>query len=460
MRNILIFILFVLPGNVKAQQDCSCYEMLNTVVSKIENIYVDRGNLKKNQYFKRIKYKINKGVVPYSVDSCADVLYNIFSSFKDKHMRFVLYGDFSSYMRNVYDSVVLQRIYNRFLKTPGDINNIEGLWQNQGGEQEFIIIKDNHSKNKYRIIYWSIKNGLELKGKLKGTLGKISSTAYTYKSYTNGTAISVVKMEVKNDRLFSLATGYWKKKIIGQNPDPFPLKLSPALVSYPDSIVVLTLPSFDNNFKREIDSLLSVNRLLISKTKNLIIDIRENVGGTVPTYQSVLKWLYTNPIRIEGGIGYSSRENIEITKKNRSDSGTSTWFTEQALINRMEKNLNKYIVDTGYYLRFDTIYKYPQNIVVLSSYKTASAGELFLITAKQSKKVIIIGENSYGSIDRADMITPEHACKNLLFTVPTVLRNPEYYKKAIDNVGIPPDIKAPQNADWIQVAIDYLKKTN
>lgn len=459
MRKTLFYLLLVVTGSAKAQKECSCNILLNTAVSKIENIYVDRDNLKNNNYFRQIKNNLSKGKVPNSEDSCADVLNEIFSSFNDKHMRFVLYGDFSKYMRKIYDSAALQNIYNQFLDTPGNLNNIEGVWQNQGADQEFIILRNNFEKNNYHIVFWNLKSNPELRGRLKGSLKKISPAAYSYKSYTNGSAISFAKLEIRNNRLFSQGTGYWKKKIKGQNPDPPQSKLNPTLVCRADGIIVLTLPSFDISFKSEIDSILSVNNLLISNTKNLIIDIRENVGGIVPSYQSLLKWVYTNPIRIESAFSYASRENIEYLQKNRSDSGTSGWFVEQASIERMEKKLNTLILDSGYYLRYDSIYKFPQNIVVLTSYKSASASELFLISAKQSKKVTVIGENTYGSIDRSDMLVPEHACKNLVFTVPTVIRKPEFYKKPIDNIGIPPDIRAPQNVDWLQFAIDYLKKT-
>jgi hypothetical protein len=455
-----LFFAFLTVNNYIAwsQKPCNCLDMAKTVISKFESDYVDRKNLYDNKQFWQLKKQIEKKTIPNSLDSCTDLLYKIVSSFKDNHITFAIDGDFKGYMRYVYDSATLTNIYNQYSNAQGNSGSIEGVWENEGGEQEFILKKVPNSKPlKYNVILWSIKNNLLSRGQLKGVIEEARNKNFVYKTYSNGKTMLAVKLEKKGNQLFSMRTGYWKKKEKGSVPEPL-ITLNPRLSVLSDSVIILTMPSFDFEYKTEIDSILEKNNHLLSKTKYLIVDLKVNYGGTTRTYESFIKWLYTNPIWIESGLYYSSPENIRMLKEGRSDSGTTAWSSEQKLIDEMGKKPNSLVMDSGFYLRQDSIYEYPKKILVLVGNRCVSAGELFLITAKQSKKVVLLGENSYGSIDRSDVTFPEHLCSNLRFSIPIALRKQEYYKHKIDNIGIPPDIRIPENADWIQFALDYIKK--
>jgi Peptidase family S41 len=458
MRYLLFVLLTVNNYIAWSQKSCNCLDMAKTVIRKLESDYVDRENLYNNKQFWQLKKQVEKKTIPNSLDSCTDLLYKIVSSFRDSHITFAIDGDFTEYMRYVYDSATLTNIHTQYLNASGSSNSIEGIWGNEGGEQEFIIKKASNSKPlEYNVILWSIKNNLLSRGQLKGVLQETKNKTFIYKTYSNGKTMLAVKLEKKGNKLFSMRTGYWKKKQIRGVPDPL-ITLTPHLKVQSDSVIILTMPSFGFEYKTEIDSILEKNNHLLSKTKYLIVDLKVNYGGTTRAYEGFIKWLYTNPIRIESGLYYSSSENIKSLKDLRSDSGTKAWSSEQRLIEQMEKSPNTLVTDSGYYLRYDSIYEYPKKIIVLVGNRCVSAGELFLITAKQSKKVVLLGENSYGSIDRADVTFPEHSCSNLRFSIPIALRKPEYYKQRIDNIGIPPDIRIPGNTDWIQFALDYIKK--
>jgi C-terminal processing protease CtpA/Prc len=123
----------------------------------------------------------------------------------------------------------------------------------------------------------------------------------------------------------------------------------------------------------------------------------------------------------------------------------------------MKLNMGNKVLDTGYYYVKDTIYKYPETISVLVNSNTISAAELFLISAKQSKKVMVFGENSSGGGDKLDAYPVSIGCDNVVIFIPISIRIGESYKKPIDYIGIPPDIRIPGRVDWIDFVLKYRK---
>lgn len=64
-----------------------------------------------------------------------------------------------------------------------------------------------------------------------------------------------------------------------------------------DSIGYLRIPSFAMSQKHSIDSVIRSNEEELKNTSNLVINLRNNGGGSDASYQSLLPYLYTNPIR-------------------------------------------------------------------------------------------------------------------------------------------------------------------
>jgi C-terminal processing protease CtpA/Prc len=124
----------------------------------------------------------------------------------------------------------------------------------------------------------------------------------------------------------------------------------------------------------------------------------------------------------------------------------------------MKLNIGKKIFDSGYYYTRDTVYHYPNRISVLVNKNTISAAELFLISAKQSKKVTVFGENTAGGGDKLDAHSFSLGCGEGVISIPTSIRIAESYKKPIDYIGIPPDIRIPGGVDWIDFVLKYRKK--
>lgn len=80
----------------------------------------------------------------------------------------------------------------------------------------------------------------------------------------------------------------------------------PYLEKIGDSTVYLRIWSFNIDQRKKIDSVLQVNHQLIASLPNFIIDVRSNGGGSDASYNSLIPYLYTNPIRTLGVLTYST----------------------------------------------------------------------------------------------------------------------------------------------------------
>ena len=229
---------------------------------------------------------------------------------------------------------------------------------------------------------------------------------------------------------------------------------------------MLTLPSFEYSFVEIIERLLDKNKDLLENSEYLIVDVRNNNGGTDNCYTQLLPYIMTNSIRslgaeylatqtlIDGLQGYIESIKYQKEKQNEVEK-----YTRQ--IDLFKKNMGKFVnVDEEDVSIWEIAVakKSPKNIVVLANKKVGSSGENFVMFAKESKKVKILGTPTYGGLDYASARIFDFGCPEYQLLLPTYrsLRLPDY---PIDNIGLQPDIYLDKYVgDWVQFALDYLEK--
>ncbi|MEL7147038.1 MAG: S41 family peptidase, partial [Bacteroidota bacterium] len=111
-----------------------------------------------------------------------------------------------------------------------------------------------------------------------------------------------------------------------------------------DSTAYLRLPSFTGYIGAQIDSLYQVADEQIRQTPNLIIDVRNNGGGSDSNASPLLPYIYTKPIKGDRVELWVTEDNIKLWKNWQSawkaDSlnysrGELKWISNE--IRRMEK---------------------------------------------------------------------------------------------------------------------------
>ncbi|ATL45672.1 hypothetical protein CQS02_19680 [Elizabethkingia miricola] len=229
---------------------------------------------------------------------------------------------------------------------------------------------------------------------------------------------------------------------------------------------LIKLPNFSEVFLEAIEAMLEKNKKLIENSEFLIIDVRDNSGGTDNAYSSILPYISTNPIRSVGVEYLSSESFIRNSQKYLQGLEKDSIKNKDRIDNLrkrivlLKENLGKYVNFSDKKVNIENINyapKSPSQIVVLANNRTASAAENFLLRTKQSKKVKIMGIPSSGVLDYANAMFFEYGCDNYKLLMPTYrsFRLPDY---PIDNIGVQPDIYLDTSvSDWVKYAVDYLE---
>lgn len=178
-----------------------------------------------------------------------------------------------------------------------------------------------------------------------------------------------------------------------------------------------------------------------------------------------MQYIYTQPIIVYNVEFWASKDNTEYYKqlsmKEELEEQDSKFF--KSLSDSLFKYPNKFVSMTStdtFVVKYDTVYSYPKNIAIIIDKYNASSSEEFLLSAKQSKKVILFGkENTMGALDYSNLY-PEYLPSGKRGVLIPTSRSFRLKEKPIDNIGICPDVilKTQKEKQTIPFIIKYLKR--
>ncbi|MBK6497218.1 MAG: hypothetical protein IPG00_03250 [Saprospiraceae bacterium] len=118
---------------------------------------------------------------------------------------------------------------------------------------------------------------------------------------------------------------------------------------------------------------------------------------------------------------------------------------------------NENIIDDT--IAFNTTTAFPEKVVILIDQNTFSSGELFTILARQSGKVVVMGEKSAGTIDYGNVLRYKTNCPSISLSLPSSRNNWLDKGISIDRDKVQPDLYIPKNvSNWINYVFKKLKK--
>ncbi|WPY97627.1 S41 family peptidase [Christiangramia sp. OXR-203] len=470
MKKIFLLIFILSLNTASSQNECNCADAMQKIISQIENDYPGfQEKTKDTLIYNSLKKQLISESEKTNNDKCIDILKKYTSFFKDGHIWI---------LPNEQDKPIVKKKKNEPEKF--DINitefkrkvkkstdKFEGIWKNENytvgikktGETQytgFIIETDNPN--------WKpndIKFQLNGKKDVAYYLSDHSLYNDTYELYDNYLLhINNLKSNFINQNIYeklnpteikdkiNVIDGFYFKKLTTKS-------------------ALLRISSFNYPYVERIEKLIEENKSLIEKSENLIIDIRNNGGGTDNAYADILPLIITNPIRNIGVELLSTQGLIDGVTKYKNGLEEKDSLKNKSKIQELDslifiykQNLGKFINLDEKTVEIDTIKKAensPKEVIILTNSGVGSSAENFVLKAKQSKKVKILGTPTAGVLDYANAYFFKFGCDNYKLLLPTYksLRLPEY---PIDNIGIQPDVYLDETVgDWVQYAIDYLE---
>jgi hypothetical protein len=451
-QSIIATILLLITTTTHAQEKRRLSDF-NFIINKIENDYPgysDKVNVENVEALKRLESELRGKMMQYP-DSSFIYLSEYTAWFKDHHLRV---SHNRSHQKSKRESE--KKRYSEFNleSLSRKSNSLEGIWRGFRGS---LAIKKNGEK------YVGIS--IDLFGYEKGQVlfeaAKISNGEFALITYRNYKGFKPCKeqaslfvngsvLEIHGDTKFVRETSDKKADLaflcsyIPKYPNG--LNTYPLAMSISDSTFYIRVPEFYSNTANE---LVKKHWSEITTRPNLIIDIRNNGGGQDKYYKKLAELIYTNPYESKGVEWYSTKGIIEdweqTIKSGQIKEGGEQW--SKALVEKMKENVGGFVIHPYHEgdatIERDTIYAYPGKVGIIINGRNASSAEQFLLTSKQSSKVVLFGnENTAGVLDYSNITPKELPSGKYKLWLPAT-RSGRLPENPIDNIGIAPDIYIP-----------------
>lgn len=263
--------------------------------------------------------------------------------------------------------------------------------------------------------------------------------------------------EALSDYLFSWRTGHIGIQAI--DPDTADRSISvgdserdfqPNIEFLSADTVLLEVSSFHPRAGQALQlALLKLHDELASRT-NWIIDVRRNHGGSDSAYQPLLPWLLEDDI-VEVQLAFLATEanvksTLEACELYAPGDKSCVEFMKPIAATMQLARPGSYVALNDHQVEFiqipESTYPQPTRVAVLMGESCISSCEQFLLTARQSFSVKLIGRSSHGNLDYSNLrphLLPSGK-RQLLYATSRSYRLPEM---PVDVTGVMPDIYLP-----------------
>jgi len=458
MKSLFITFAFLgIPFLMQAQ--CNCQEEFSKIKNHLESNYAGfKDKVKTSNINKYKDFTADKEHVAAQAKNkmqCYFVINQWMSYFNDNHL-------YTGLKTEAIEKIQSQKLQTDFpiekiavsetlIKKLESAKGIEGIYTKKGEGFSIAVLKNKNPFRDYVAVVIKSSDSKFENGSVLAELKEKSAKEY-FLLYNSSHMLAFATIKPKEGELIS---GYVKngREIVNKTNYNFEAK------PLNESTIYFNIPSFSWESKPTIDSLFASNKFNLSKSSNLILDLRNNGGGSDNVYSIISPYLYTQPIKGIGVDMYASNDNIKGWELILQDPNMPVESKPeiQKMIDKMklQVNQNVNIVEDG----IDSSYTpllFPKNVVILINEGCASSTEQFLLEAIQSKKVTLLGQNTSGTLDYSNVRESDFCDMPYRLWSPTTRSRRIDIGAGIDGIGIKPNIYLTENQDWIEGALNFL----
>ena len=462
MKSLFFSIAFLgLPFLTQAQ--CKCQEEFSKIKNHLESNYagfkdkVTPKNSKKYKEFTAQKEQV--AAQAKNKSQCYFVINQWMSYFNDNHLYTVLNAEAIEKIdpKKLQTDFPIEKlsVSEVLINKLENAKGIEGIYTKKGEGFSIAVLKNKNPFRDYVAVVIKSSDSKFENGSVLAELKEKSVKEY-FLLYNSSHMLAFATIKPRHGELIS---GFVKngKDIVDSINYNFEAKL------LNENTIYLNIPSFSWESKATIDSLFASNKDNLSKTSNLILDLRNNGGGSDDVYYIISPYLYTQPIKGIGVDMYASNDNIKGWELMLQDPNlpSDNKAEYQKMVDKLKLKLNQNVnivedyIDSSY-----TPLLFPKNVVILINEGCASSTEQFLLEAIQSKKVTLMGQNTSGTLDYSNLRESNFCEMPYTLYTPTTRSRRIDIGEGIDGIGIKPTIYLTEKQDWIHEALKFVNNNN
>jgi hypothetical protein len=459
--NILFFLVF--GSSYFFAQSCKCLDEFDFVVNYYEqnlpgfNDNVSVENQSEYDLFKKGLREKALGFCENKVE-CFRYLLKYVEFFKDNHSS-IYFNDVIP--KSYWDTIATFEILGGFEGIKNPIPELQNRYISNDSVYTVVIVEKNSEHYDFLGIIIDSKTPNWKGGDVKFELKKKANGKYDLLQYMRNRSTHLYQDVEFKDGV--LANNWFniqlksKKSYATDAPNELVFKSLDKETNY------ISIPTFSGNWTAKLDSFYKKHDSAIRSKSKLIIDVRNNGGGSDDNANPLLKYIYTKPFYTDKVELFVTEENIrksvEWYENNKLDTiNFDTIFMQEILdeIDTMKKTpLNTFITRVDKQkIELDSVLTKPSKVAILMNRNCASSCEALLFWAKESDKTILLGENSGGYVGYGEIETSTTPNFNYLLGC-TMTRYEK--QRQFEAEGIPPTHYLLNDKDWIKQAVKWLK---
>lgn len=468
---ISVLFLFLLPG-FASSQSCPCTEQFDWLRQKLAinySGYRDKVTPQNQAEFDHHTAGFQGKIARAQADTaCLRLMAEWARWFRDGHVQLFAKGgpatDDPVTIRQRFagwEKIAMTEAEARtYLDQPGR-DPAEGIYQIAGGSYLVALVRNATPQRDFAAVILKADSVWWMPGQVKFELKQTETGKYNSRFFMRDHSERNPIASLDNDgKLVFTELGPWYKQYPGKPILPAKPQIF-TLAQLDSQTLLLTVPTMNETVRLELDSLIKANAPLLESTPNLIIDCRNNGGGSDITFYPLRPYVYSGNVKGYKGQIYATEDNIQkydnLRRSKDFPKKYRLYFGHMA--RKMRRHKGELVGKCGEATqKFKKIKPYPQHVAILINGNCASSCEQFVYYSEQSSRVTLIGQNTAGIMDYGNLHNLDFPCGKFGLAYPTSRSCRVAEGKGIDGVGIPPDVRVDEKEkDLVEFARQYLK---
>lgn len=256
-------------------------------------------------------------------------------------------------------------------------------------------------------------------------------------------------LEVKSN---TVTAGKPAKPSAHTSAQPLGDPLAPRFQVLSKDTLLFTFRQFNDRYAARVRQLMADHRAELLSHPNWIIDVRDNGGGADSTYAPLMGWLLDAELphhTVEFRVTPDNIKRQEEVCPQMSDPAACMNTLGPVIEAMRTAKAGTYVLKGTERMTYDKVAleaRRPARVAILIDRGCGSTCEQFVLEARTSFRVKLLGRPTFGALDDSNM-RPHPLPSGLRTLLYATTRSTRVPDMRIDGIGIPPDILLPVPQD-------------